>query len=102
MAIFAPFSAFSLGEMHDRRRGCAPFAGRCNITAFPSKQAAMIQAETIAATDRDAAGRLSAAAERFGAVKDALGAVIFGQDDVIEQTLVTLLAGGHGLLIGVP
>ena len=31
-----------------------------------------------------------------------LNAVIFGQDAVIEQTLVTLLAGGHGLLIGVP
>ena len=27
---------------------------------------------------------------------------IVGQDDVIEQTLITLLAGGHGLLIGVP
>jgi MoxR-like ATPase len=28
--------------------------------------------------------------------------VIFGQDEVIDQTLITLLAGGHGLLIGVP
>jgi MoxR-like ATPase len=28
--------------------------------------------------------------------------VIFGQDLVIERTLVTLLAGGHALLIGVP
>jgi MoxR-like ATPase len=28
--------------------------------------------------------------------------VIFGQDQVIERTLVTILAGGHGLLIGVP
>ncbi|TAH34794.1 MAG: MoxR family ATPase [Alphaproteobacteria bacterium] len=28
--------------------------------------------------------------------------VIFGQAEVIEQTLITLLAGGHGLLIGVP
>ena len=36
------------------------------------------------------------------AAKTAIGAVIFGQDEVIEQTLVTLLAGGHGLLIGVP
>src|SRR5271154_4825570 len=32
----------------------------------------------------------------------AIGAVIFGQDRVVEQTLVTLLSGGHGLLIGVP
>ena len=48
------------------------------------------------------AKRLSASAETFGAVRDGLKAVIFGQDAVIEQVLVTLLAGGHGLLIGVP
>jgi MoxR-like ATPase len=35
-------------------------------------------------------------------VRARLSEVIFGQDAVIEQTLVTLLAGGHGLLIGVP
>ena len=28
--------------------------------------------------------------------------VIIGQDRVIERTLVTLLAGGHGLLVGLP
>ena len=50
----------------------------------------------------DAPARLTAAAETFAKVKAGLGAVIFGQDDVIEQVLVTLLAGGHGLLIGVP
>ncbi len=27
---------------------------------------------------------------------------MFGQDQVIERTLITVLAGGHGLLIGVP
>ncbi len=27
---------------------------------------------------------------------------IFGQDDVIERTLITILSGGHALLIGVP
>jgi MoxR-like ATPase len=52
--------------------------------------------------ERDARGRLSAAAETFARVRDGLNAVIFGQEDVIEQTLITLLAGGHGLLIGVP
>jgi len=29
-------------------------------------------------------------------------AVIFGQDKVIEQALITLLCGGHALLIGLP
>jgi MoxR-like ATPase len=34
--------------------------------------------------------------------KQELGAVIFGQDQVIALTLTTLLSGGHGLLIGLP
>ncbi len=32
----------------------------------------------------------------------AIGAVIFGQDEVVERALITVLAGGHALLIGVP
>ena len=42
------------------------------------------------------------AAEILAKVRDGIGCVIFGQKDVIDQTLITLLAGGHGLLIGVP
>src|SRR6476659_4291551 len=34
--------------------------------------------------------------------KNAISTVIFGQDRVIENTLVTILSGGHALLIGVP
>jgi MoxR-like ATPase len=36
------------------------------------------------------------------AAKEAIGAVIFGQDKVIEQALITVLCGGHALLIGLP
>jgi MoxR-like ATPase len=36
------------------------------------------------------------------ATKEAISTVIFGQDRVIENTLVTILSGGHALLIGVP
>jgi MoxR-like ATPase len=50
----------------------------------------------------EAPKRLENAAATFARVRDGLKTVIFGQDEVIEQTLVTLLAGGHGLLIGVP
>jgi MoxR-like ATPase len=35
-------------------------------------------------------------------VKEGVGKVIFGQAGVVERALVTLLAGGHGLLVGVP
>ncbi len=43
-----------------------------------------------------------AALEKIAAVRVAIEAVIFGQQEVIELALVTLLAGGHGLLVGVP
>ena len=31
-----------------------------------------------------------------------IGEIIFGQQEVVEQALITLLCGGHALLIGVP
>jgi MoxR-like ATPase len=43
-----------------------------------------------------------AAADRMVAAREEIGRVIFGQESVVERTLVTLLAGGHGLLVGVP
>jgi MoxR-like ATPase len=39
---------------------------------------------------------------RIGRVRSAIGRVIFGQDEVVDQTLITLLSGGHVLLVGVP
>src|SRR5260370_32499742 len=41
-------------------------------------------------------------AEQIRAAKDAISTVIFGQERVIENTLVTILSGGHALLIAVP
>src|SRR3954466_1829783 len=41
-------------------------------------------------------------AGQIRAARDAISTVIFGQERVIENTLVTILAGGHALLIGVP
>jgi len=35
-------------------------------------------------------------------VREGVGRLIFGQEEVVDQTLVTVLAGGHALLIGVP
>jgi MoxR-like ATPase len=53
-------------------------------------------------TDDAIVGRVEAAAERMQRVQKATSAVIFGQERVIERTLVTILSGGHALLIGVP
>ncbi len=41
-------------------------------------------------------------AAHMRAAKAAIGTVIFGQDKVVEQALVTILSGGHALLLGVP
>jgi len=42
------------------------------------------------------------AAAHIRTAKAAIGAVIFGQDQVVERALITVLAGGHALLVGVP
>src|SRR4029079_11295522 len=41
-------------------------------------------------------------AGQMRAAKEAISTVIFGQERVVENTLVTILSGGHALLIGVP
>lgn len=41
-------------------------------------------------------------AANMRATKAAIATTIFGQDRVVENTLVTILSGGHALLIGVP
>ena len=40
--------------------------------------------------------------EQLSAVRTGIGRVIFGQEEVIDETIITLLAGGHLLLLGVP
>jgi MoxR-like ATPase len=41
-------------------------------------------------------------ADHVRAAKAAIGTVIFGQEKVVEQALITILSGGHALLLGVP
>ena len=36
------------------------------------------------------------------AARAAIGAVIFGQEQVVDRALITVLSGGHALLVGVP
>ncbi len=55
---------------------------------------------------RDAPDKLVQDVEALGRTLDqakaSIGRVIFGQHEVIEQTLITIMSGGHVLLIGVP
>ena len=57
---------------------------------------------TLTQTEDAIVARIEAAGERIQRVHKAASSVIFGQEEVIERTLVTILAGGHALLIGVP
>ncbi len=41
-------------------------------------------------------------ADQLKQARAAIGEVIFGQDQVVDSALVTLLAGGHALLVGLP
>jgi MoxR-like ATPase len=60
----------------------------------------------IAAPSPEEARALVAEVEALGAqlaqVRERIGRVIFGQQAVVDQALITLLAGGHTLLVGVP
>src|SRR5215213_9055487 len=40
--------------------------------------------------------------DRAQRVLDELGTVVLGQDEVLRQMMIALLAGGHALLEGVP
>nr|WP_315853626.1 MoxR family ATPase [Gimesia panareensis] len=52
-----------------------------------------------AAPDMAALEKLNAAQER---IREQIRTVVVGQDDVVEQLLVSILAGGHCILEGVP
>jgi MoxR-like ATPase len=45
---------------------------------------------------------IEALGQRLATVRDRIGRIIYGQKQVIDETLITLLAGGHVLLIGFP
>ncbi len=59
-----------------------------NITDNPEKPEILDELENIS--------------NKFTDVRNNIGRIIFGQQRVVEETLITLLAGGHVLLIGVP
>ena len=52
--------------------------------------------------DRQIIADLETAADRLSKARDAIGRVIFGQDEVVEQVLIAILGGGHALLVGAP
>ena len=64
-------------------------------SAITSPTGAEVDAETLGKQIEDVGRHLNR-------TREAIGEVIFGQSHVVEQSLITLLSGGHALLIGVP
>ncbi len=60
------------------------------------------QDTNVLSLDLEASRAADQALERIAAARDAVGAVIFGQEKVVEDVLVSILSGGHVLLVGVP
>ncbi|WP_425482850.1 AAA family ATPase [Aureimonas leprariae] len=50
----------------------------------------------------DAVRQAEAALADLSRVRASVGTVIFGQESVVAQTVIAILAGGHALLVGVP
>src|SRR3954465_15780135 len=59
-------------------------------------------AEVLEKLDDAVVRQAEAAAEHVRAAKEAIGKVIFGQESVVERALITVLSGGHALLVGLP
>ena len=58
--------------------------------------------DRIVGDSRELIDSIEALGRRVVDARAGIGRVIFGQHKVIEETLITLLAGGHVLFIGVP
>ena len=51
---------------------------------------------------RKLAGEIERLGDTLATTREEIGRVIFGQQEIVEQALITLLSGGHALLVGVP
>ena len=58
------------------------------------KQTALSEQEMVAEAEKALAD--------ISRIRQGVGKVIFGQENVVENTLLAVLSGGHALLVGVP
>src|SRR5438552_1041417 len=63
---------------------------------------AVATSEVIERLDDAIVRQAETTAAQVATAKAAIGNVIFGQERVVEQALMTVLSGGHALLVGVP
>jgi MoxR-like ATPase len=94
LRLIDPLATLDVAAAHCRRGDDRGFEETFCMTA------SIAQAPT--ALDDAIVRNAEATLETIGRAREAIHTVIFGQERVVDLTLVTLLAGGHGLLVGVP
>jgi len=68
----------------------------------PPDRAAPFARVGLPSPDTTLLAEVEALGARIAAVRAQVGRAIYGQPEVVDQTLITLLSGGHVLLVGVP
>ncbi|GAA0599422.1 MoxR family ATPase [Paenochrobactrum glaciei] len=61
-----------------------------------------VSAPTLNQDPQDMIAEAEKALHDIAQIREQIATTIFGQEDVIERTLLAVLAGGHALLVGVP
>ncbi|MBX3598135.1 MAG: MoxR family ATPase [Rhizobiaceae bacterium] len=61
-----------------------------------------VHAKEMPISDAEMVAEADKALTEISRIREGVGKVIFGQESVVERTLVAILAGGHTLLVGVP
>src|ERR1700731_60849 len=69
---------------------------------FEEGSVCLTSTASINASSSDLVAEVEALGRSLSLVRERIGEIIFGQREVVEQALITLLCGGHALLIGVP
>jgi len=72
------------------------------VASFEKESDCLNSTAPINASSADLVAEVEALGGRLSLVRERIGEIIFGQREVVEQALITLLCGGHALLIGVP
>src|SRR5258708_11579470 len=72
------------------------------VVEFEEGSVCLNSTAPINASSTDLVAEVEALGRSLSLVRERIGEIIFGQREVVEQALVTLLCGGHALLIGVP
>ena len=76
--------------------------GNSFMTSSPVSKAASAPQNPVAGVSSDDVAAIRELRDSYQGMREELGRVIIGQQQVIERLLICVLARGHGLLMGVP